>query len=144
MASFERADKAIMKAAGSTAGLGTLLLLAALVDGPSQTLSYDGSTLRSRGAALVEGLLTGLVFGTTVRQEFEQRVGGNPSGNQDSDYASRVSPAERSLIETVAPGSTARNLALLAAGTRIEPGPGGAGEVHRAGHADAATSRSRR
>jgi pimeloyl-ACP methyl ester carboxylesterase len=123
VASFERADKAIMKAAGSTAGLGTLLLLAALVDGPSQTLSYDGSTLRSRGAALVEGLLTGLVFGTTVRQEFEQRVGGNPSGNQDSDYASRVSPAERSLIETVAPGSTARNLALLAGGTRISPDP---------------------
>jgi pimeloyl-ACP methyl ester carboxylesterase len=123
VAAFERAEKAVMTAAGSSAGLGTLLLLAALVDGPSQTLSYDGSTLQSRGAALVEGLLTGLVFDTTVRQEFERRVGGNPSGNEDSDYASRVSASERALIEAVAPGSTATNLARLERGTRVSPDP---------------------
>ena len=50
--------------------------------------------------ALVEGILTGLAFGTTVRQELERRVGGNPSGNEDADYAARVSAAERALIET--------------------------------------------
>jgi pimeloyl-ACP methyl ester carboxylesterase len=122
-ASFEQARKAVLAATGSAAGLGKLALLAALVDAPAQTASYDGSTLQSRGAALVESILTGLAFGTTARQELEQRVGGNPSGNTDADYASRVSPAERTLLDAVAPGSAARNLALLAAGTRIAPDP---------------------
>jgi pimeloyl-ACP methyl ester carboxylesterase len=123
-ASFEQAQKAVLAATNSTAGLGKLLLLAALVDAPTQTANYDGSTLQSRGGALVEGILTGLAFGTTVRQELEGRVGGNPSGNEDADYAARVSTSERALIESVAPGSTAANLALLANGTRIAPDDG--------------------
>jgi hypothetical protein len=120
-ASFEQAQKAVLTATGSSAGLGKLLLLAALVDAPTQTESYDGSTLQSRGGALVEGILTGLAFGTTIRQELEGRVGGNPSGNEDTDYAVRVSASERALIESVAPGSTAANLALLANGSRVAP-----------------------
>jgi pimeloyl-ACP methyl ester carboxylesterase len=120
-ASYEQARKAVIAATDSTAGLGTLLLLAALVDAPTQTGNYDGSTLQSRGGALVEGILTGLAFGTTVRQELEGRVGGNPSGNEDAGYAARVSTAERALIESVAPGSTAANLALLAKGSRVDP-----------------------
>ena len=120
-ASFEHAQKAVLTATGSSAGLGKLLLLAALVDAPTQTGSYDGSTLQSRGGALVEGILTGLAFGTTIRQELEARVGGNPSGNEDANYAVRVSASERALIETVAPGSTAANLALLANGSRVAP-----------------------
>jgi pimeloyl-ACP methyl ester carboxylesterase len=120
-ASFEQAQKAVLAATTSSAGLGRLLLLAALVDAPPQTANYDGSTLHSRGGALVEGILTGLAFGTTVRQELEGRVGGNPSGNRSADYAARVSTAERALIESVAPGSTAANLALLAGGSRVEP-----------------------
>jgi pimeloyl-ACP methyl ester carboxylesterase len=120
-ASFEQARKAVLAATNTAAGLAKLLLLAALVDAPAQTANYDGSTLRSRGAALVEGILTGLAFGTTIRQELEGRVGGNPSGNEHADYAARVSTSERALIEGVAPGSTAANLALLANGTRIAP-----------------------
>jgi pimeloyl-ACP methyl ester carboxylesterase len=120
-ASFEQAQKAVLAATNSTAGLGKLLLLAALVDAPTQTANYDGSTLQSRGGALVEGILTGLAFGTTIRQELEGRVGGNPSGNEDADYAARVSTSERALIESVAPGSTAANLALLANGSRVAP-----------------------
>jgi pimeloyl-ACP methyl ester carboxylesterase len=123
VANFRRADRAVLAAADSAAGLGKLALLGALVDAPTQTASYDGATLQSRGAALVEGILTGLAFGTAVRQELEQRVGGNPSGNTDADYAARVSASERTLLDAVAPGSAARNLALLAAGTRIAPDP---------------------
>jgi pimeloyl-ACP methyl ester carboxylesterase len=123
VANFQRAYRAVVGAANSAAGLGKLALLSALVDAPAQTASYDGSTLQSRGAALVEGLVTGLAFGTAVRQELEQRVGGNPSGNTDADYAARVSPAERTLIDAVAPGSATRNLALLAAGARVAPDP---------------------
>jgi pimeloyl-ACP methyl ester carboxylesterase len=121
VASFQRANRAVLAAVNSSSGLAKLALLAALVDAPQQTASYDGSTLRSRGAALVEGILTGLAFGTAVRQELEQRVGGNPSGNEDADYPARVSAAERALIETIAPGSTAQNLALLDRGRRIGP-----------------------
>jgi pimeloyl-ACP methyl ester carboxylesterase len=120
-ASFEQAQKAVLAATNSTAGLARLLLLAALVDAPTQTANFDGSTLQSRGGALVEGILTGLAFGTTIRQELEGRVGGNPSGNEDADYGARVSTSERALIESVAPGSTAANLALLAGGSRVAP-----------------------
>jgi len=120
-ASFDQAQKAVLAATNSTAGLGKLVLLAALVDAPTQTATFDGSTLQSRGGALVEGILTGLAFGTTLRQEIEGRVGGNPSGNEDADYAARVSTSERALIESVAPGSTAANLALLANGSRVAP-----------------------
>ena len=120
-ASFEQAQKAVLAATNSSAGLGKLVLLAALVDAPTQTANYDGSTLQSRGGALVEGILTGIAFGTTIRQEIEARVGGNPSGNEKADYTARVSAAERALIETFAPGSTAANLALLAKGGRVEP-----------------------
>ena len=62
-----------------------------------------------------------MLFSTAVRQEVEQRVGGNPSGNADADYASRVSAGEKALIETVAAGSTAANLALLTNGSRVSP-----------------------
>jgi pimeloyl-ACP methyl ester carboxylesterase len=120
---FERAEKAVVAATRSTAGLGKLLLLGALLDAPTQTQRYDGASLRSKGAALVEGLLTGLVFDTSVRQELERRVGGNPSGNAGANYAARLSPAERALIEAVAAGSPDRNLALLARGGRIQPDP---------------------
>lgn len=103
---------------GPVAGVAPLLLIAALVDAPTQTAGYDGSTPRSQLAAVVESLVTGLVFSTVVRQEVEQRVGGNPSGNTGVDYRSRVSASERALIEAVAPGSVDRGLALLAEAPR--------------------------
>lgn len=122
VAAFEGASKAVLAATRDPAvGIPKLLLVAALVDAPTQTARYDGSTLTSRVSAIVESLVTGLVFGTTVRQEIEQRVGGNPSGNEDADYAPRVSAAERAILETVAPGSTDRNLALLRAAPRVSP-----------------------
>ncbi|HST67003.1 MAG TPA: hypothetical protein VLM05_17615 [Mycobacteriales bacterium] len=124
VANFDLAYKAVLKAAGDPAGIAKLLLIGALVDAPTQTQTYDGSTLQSRGSALVESLVTALVFGTTGRQDIEQRVGGNPSGNVDADYGPRVSASERQLIETVSAGSTDKNLAALAAGARITPDSG--------------------
>lgn len=122
VANFKAAYAAVLAATKDVkTGVPKLLLAAALVDAPAKTRTYDGSTLPSQVSALVEALVTGLVFGTVVRQEMEQRVGGNPSGNVDADYGSRVSPAERQLIETVAPGSTDRNLSLLAEAPRTTP-----------------------
>lgn len=124
VANFDGAYKAVLAAARDTAdGIPKLLLIAALVDAPTRTATYDGSTLESQAAAVVESIVTGLVFGTAVRQEVEQRVGGNPSGNTGADYSGRVSPAERQLIETVGPGSTDRNLAALDAAPEIDPSP---------------------
>src|SRR6185369_5684042 len=54
-ASFEQAQKPVLAATNSTAGLGKLLLPAALVDAPPQTANSDGSTLQPRGGAMVEG-----------------------------------------------------------------------------------------
>lgn len=122
VAAFDGAYKAVLAATKDTAtGIPKLLLIAALVDAPTQTIDYDGSTLTSQAAATVESLVTGLVFGTTVRQDIERRVGGNPSGNVGVDYAPRVSPAERQFLETVGPGSAEKNLALLAAAPRVTP-----------------------
>jgi pimeloyl-ACP methyl ester carboxylesterase len=124
VAAFQGAYQSVLAAArGPAPGLAKLLLVAALVDAPTQTEDYDGSTLQSQGAAIVESLVTGLVFGTVVRQEVEQRVGGNPSGNTGVDYRPRVSAAERALIEAVAPGSVDRNLALLAEAPRTAADP---------------------
>lgn len=122
VAAFDGASKAVLAATKDiSTGVPKLLLVSALVNGPTQTLSYDGSTLESQLGAVVESIITGLVFGTAVRQEVEQRVGGNPSGNDGADYAQRVSPAERQLIETVSAGSTDRNLALLDAAPVVTP-----------------------
>ena len=123
-ANFELAYKQVLATAKTPAGVAKLLLIGALVDAPTQTQNFDGSTLASRGSALVESLVTALAFGTTVRQDIERRVGGNPSGNADADYGPRVSAGERTLIETVSPGSTDANLAVLARGTRITPDAG--------------------
>lgn len=121
VANFDLAYKQVLAAAKSPAGIAKLLLIGAVVDAPAQTQTYDGSTLRSRGSALVESLVTALVFGTTVRQDIELRVGGNPSGNVDANYGPRVSASERALIEQVSAGSTDKNLAVLSTGARITP-----------------------
>ena len=134
LANFDGAYKALLAATKDTRnGIPKLLLIAALVDAPTQTATYDGSDLRSQVAAIVESLVTGLVFGTAVRQEVEERVGGNPSGNTEADYGTRVSPAERQLIETVSPGSTDRNLALLEAAPTVAPDPEAREEFERLG-----------
>ena len=56
----------------------TILLTAALVDAPTKTQTYDGSTVESQVRARAESILTALGYGTYGRYEIEQRVGGNP------------------------------------------------------------------
>jgi pimeloyl-ACP methyl ester carboxylesterase len=110
-----------VQAAGSDVanGVPKILLVAALADAPNQTATQDGSTITSQVTALAESTLTALGYGTFGRYDIEQRVGGNPSGNEGVDYATRVSAEERALIEQVSPGATDRLLAQLAAGQRI-------------------------
>jgi len=115
------AAKALVAAASDTAGGGTakILYIAALVDAPSQTLHYDGSSVESKVKATVEALATDLGYATLARYDLEQRFGGNPSGNDGTDYAARISDSERSLIDTVTAGATDKFNAELAAGTKV-------------------------
>jgi pimeloyl-ACP methyl ester carboxylesterase len=120
---FTEAATAVVEAAQDTAGGGTakVLYIAALVDAPTQTKRFDGSTIQSKVTATVEALATALGYATFARYDLEDRFGGNPSGNAGTDYAARISESESSLIESVTPGATDANNALMAAGQRVEP-----------------------
>jgi pimeloyl-ACP methyl ester carboxylesterase len=120
VANWEGAAKAIVAAGADTAhGVPKILLVAALAGAPSQTATYDGSTITSQVEAYAESVLTALGYGTFGRFEIEQRIGGNPSQNTGVDYSTRISAAQRSLIDTVSPGATDTLLAELAAGQRV-------------------------
>ena len=120
IANWEGAAKAITASGKDVAnGVPRLLMVAALVDAPTQSKDQDGATLTSKVTAYAEAVLTALGYGTFGRYDIEQRVGGNPSQNAGVDYSTRVSPEERALIEAVSPGSTDKLLALLAAGPRV-------------------------
>jgi len=124
VANWQGAYEAITKAgADLTNGVPAILLTAALVDAPTQTKTYDGATIESQVRARAEAILTALGYGTYGRYDIEQRVGGNASGNDGTDYSARVSDAERSLIETVSSGATDKLLAKLAAGERVTADP---------------------
>jgi pimeloyl-ACP methyl ester carboxylesterase len=124
VANWEGAAKAIQALASDvTNGVPKILLVAAIVDAPGQTQDQDGSTVVSKVTAYAESVLTALGYGTFGRYDIEQRVGGNPSENTGVDYATRVTAAERSLIDTVSPGATDRLLAELAAAPRVGADP---------------------
>jgi pimeloyl-ACP methyl ester carboxylesterase len=119
-ANWEGAYKAITAAGADVAtGVPKILMVAAMVDAPAQTKTYDGSTVESGVRARAESILTALGYGTFGRYEIEQRVGGNPSTNVDADYSKRLSDSERSIIETVSPGASDKLLAELQAGPRV-------------------------
>ncbi len=120
-AMWKQASDKIIAAAGDTAGGGTakVLFLSALVNAPSKTRTYDGHDLVSQVKATVDAMLTALAFGTLGRYEVEQRVGGNPSGNTGTDYATRISDAEAQLIKT-AGGDSAALAAQVNAAPRVQ------------------------
>jgi pimeloyl-ACP methyl ester carboxylesterase len=121
VANWTNAMKALIAAAGDVKGGGTakILYIAALVDAPSQTLHFDGSSVESKVKATVEALATDLGYATFARYDLEQRFGGNPSGNDATDYASRISESEKSLIDTVTAGATGTFNGELAAGQKV-------------------------
>ncbi len=118
---WTEAAKRVLAAASDTAGGGTakVLYIAAIIDAPDQTRTFDGSSIESKVKATVEALATGLGYATFARYDLEQRFGGNPSSNEDADYAARVSAEERALIDAVTAGATDANNALMQSGARI-------------------------
>jgi hypothetical protein len=132
---WREAAKRVAAAAPDTAGGGTakVLYIAALVDAPLQTKTYDGSTAASRIKATVEALVVGLGFATLARYDLEQRFGGTPSGNVGVDYAARIDAREATLIDAVTPGSVKANDALMAAGPRVAADPAAAAKARAEG-----------
>lgn len=124
VANWKHAAAAVEKAAADVSGGGTakVLAIAALVDAPTQTETYDGHDLTSQVSARVEAMLTALAYGTSGRYEIEQRVGGDPSQNAGVDYGARIDASERSLIET-AGGKLPAIVAALAKGPRVTADP---------------------
>ena len=117
---WQGAYDAIVKAGSDVKnGVPRILMVASLADAPNKTKTYDGASIESAVRAYAEAVLTALGYGTYGRHEIEKRVGGNPSGNTDTDYAARISDGERQLLELVSKGSTDRLLAELERGERV-------------------------
>lgn len=134
VAVYNAARDRVLAAARDRPGAARVLVAAALLDAPAQTARFDGADPVSRISAAVEGVLTGLGYSTFARYEIERRVGGNPSGNVGADYARRISPAERALIDAVSPGATDLSLAALAAAPRVSPAPAARGRADELGN----------
>ena len=107
-----------------TDAIAKMLTIAAIVDAPSQTYRQDGASLVSSVSGTVESLLTALGYGTVGRFDIEQRFGGNVSGNEATDYASRISEDERATIDAIGgEGAAVRFAGIMDSGTRISADP---------------------
>ncbi len=104
---------------GGPAGIADLLAIQALSGAPDKTKSYDGHDATSIGQAAAESIITALGYGTWGRYDIEQRLGGDPSQNDGTDYGSpgRLTPGASST--RLAPGQLDRVLAALAAGPGV-------------------------
>lgn len=96
-ANFDNASEAIVSKLSDPAtqagATGRVLGLAALTGASAKTKTYGATSTASSVAAATESLLTALNYGTLGRYDIEQRVGGNPSTNQGTDYRARVTSA---------------------------------------------------
>lgn len=120
----DRAVTAVTQAAaGSPRDQAKVVFIAAVGALPNRSKTETGGTLVSQIAANVAGITELAAQGTVQRYEFEQLVTGNASGNAGTDYALRVSPAQRAQIDSLVPGVTEEMLGSLAAGQRLTPDP---------------------
>lgn len=131
---WKGAAAAVEKAAADVAGGGTarVLFIAALVDAPNATATYDGHDLTSQVKARVEALLTALAFGTSARYELEQRVGGDPSDNTKADYDNRIDSSEAATI-ALAGGKVDQLEKTLDAAPRITGDPSARAAIDKLG-----------
>lgn len=123
---WEGAASRILAAAREqdTEALAKILTVAAIVDAPTRTRSFDGSGLVSQISGTIENLLTVLGYATVGRYDIEQRYGGNVSGNELADYASRVSESQIDTIDAIGGnGSAQRFLRTLDNGPRVTADP---------------------
>ena len=126
LASWEGASSRLIQSARDqdTDAIARIFTVAAMVDAPNQTFTYDGSSIVSSVSGTIESLLTALAYGTVGRQEIDERFGGSVVGNVDSDYASRLDEAEREAIDAIGgEGAAQRFVSILDNGPRVEADP---------------------
>ncbi len=138
LTSWEGAASRLIESARDqdTDAIARIFTVAAMVDAPGQTYTYDGSSIVSRVSGTIESLLTALAYGTVGRQEIDSRFGGSVVGNVDSDYASRLDDAEREAIDAIGgEGAADRFVAILDNGPRVEADPAAkAAAIERGGN----------
>ncbi len=138
LANWEGAASRLIEGARSqdTDAIARIFTIAAMVDAPSQTFTYDGSNIASSVSGTIESLLTALAYGTVGRQEIDTRYGGSVVGNEDSDYASRLDEAERQAIDAIGgEGSANRFVSILDNGQRVAADPAAkAAAIERGGN----------
>ncbi|MGI9196266.1 MAG: hypothetical protein ACR2KE_02280 [Candidatus Nanopelagicales bacterium] len=132
-ASYEEAVQAWQGAASrlidsakkqDTEAIGKILTIAAIVDAPNQTYTYDGHDIVSTVSGTIEALLTAVAYGTVGRYDIDQRYGGSVVGNEETDYAARISEDEKTLIDAIGgEGAADANAAILDAGARVAADP---------------------
>jgi hypothetical protein len=124
-ANWDAASQAVVAKAtnGGAEGIADLLTIADISGAPDKTKEYDGHDTTSIGQAYAETIITALGYGTWGRYDIEQRVGGNASTNEAVDYSARLTDAQRTTINAVAPGKLDGILAKLANGTRVTADP---------------------
>jgi alpha-beta hydrolase superfamily lysophospholipase len=138
LASWEGAASLLIESARDqdTDAIARILTIAAMVDAPSQTYTYDGTSIVSTVSGTIESLLTALAYGTVGLQEVDTRYGGSVVGNVGSDYASRLDDAERTAIDAIGgEGAADRFVAILDNGPRVEADPAAqAAAIERGGN----------
>lgn len=126
LTSWEGAASILIESARDqdTDAIARIFTVAAMVDAPTQTFTYDGTSIVSTVSGTIESLLTALAYGTVGRQEIDARYGGNVVGNVDSAYAERLDQAERESIDAIGgEGAADRFVAILDNGPRVEADP---------------------
>ena len=112
-----------LSTSGKPADAAAVMFIGAIGKLPLRTSTEAGSDRSSRMRAIVEGIKTQALQSTVQRYEFEQKVGGNPSGNAGTDYVERLSPPQAALINDLDPKALDKLLAAMEKGKRISPEP---------------------
>ncbi len=138
LANWEGAASRLIESARDqdTDAIARIFTIAAMVDAPSQTYTYDGTSIVSTVSGTIESLLTALAYGTVGRQEIDTRFGGSVVGNVGSTYSDRLDDAERAAIDAVGgEGAAERFVTILDNGPRVEADPAAqAAAIERGGN----------
>lgn len=112
-----------LSASGEASDAATLAFIGAVGRLPLRTRTEAGSDPTSRMRAIVEGIKTQALQSTVQRFEFEEKTGGNASGNAGTDYSDRLTPPQAAMVNDLDPKALDKMLAALKSGERVVPEP---------------------
>jgi pimeloyl-ACP methyl ester carboxylesterase len=119
---FERVADKLSKAGDDPTLPPKIVFITSMIQAPLQTGTYDGQDATSFVSGQVEVILRALAYATFDRWELEQRVGGNPSTNADTDYAAMLTGQVERTVGTFG-GDARAYLRALERGPRVQADP---------------------